>query len=1304
MQAACIKDKTNRITLIENSGIQFLDYDITVDWNDDEDVDVVKYKVGYFKTRKGKSISDKQYIRLIPHPDKHELFLNPLFENDKGSSPQGTDSIELEKSLKLYNGAWFPIPYYAQGADVNYGCDAGIVKGPLNWARARIVEIPINNDGETNPRENKVHYHVTLAFDTKTQDNDNTYYYAPSHKDAQNSRYFSLAWKKDASDSLFANDHGKCFVASFASSIFNSMAPLVFSDEYEGNTEQLSQDKDNCVYKKHYLNVLAFLGGMVKPNTIRLIASSDNVDTPVNVSLILDIGNSRCFGAIVEDNSGSQGNDVFSSVEPLQIRDFNAPDQVYNDAFESCVEFQLANFDFWDNSSESGRLDAFIWPSLARVGHEATRLSSHSSGSDGQTGLNSPKRYLSQFISNPELDDSWMFNKYSYQIPYTVNIDKRGKAKKTLYFNHTDVGAIEAKASWLNRFLSVSGDPLFSSITNNNLLFRYSKKSLMTFTLMEIFLQAMGQMNSFLHRDNNAHNRDTPRRLKNIVLTFPPSMPEPEREIFRLCAYEAVGLIWKCLGYDKTPATEFKFISKVKEMNPPPPEIVLDWDEVQAAQVVYLYNEVIKGFEGDCNRFIQFLRRPDADGRIAEKTKLSNRYGDYDLDVLRIASIDIGGGTTDLVISDYSYPKELASQADDIRVNEVLREGFKIAGDDLLFDIIKYYILEPLKSHLDKVLKEQGSPLGVSNILYQIIGRGNKDKSVHFQKMRKQLVHQLFMKVGYRILSHLEALNSLPKGDSNVNVSGSIKDFILGNEKVDVKEANLQAKDKQAYKLPDEEVLKHINLEISRFDKDFNILDFNLNIDLFDLNRKFVLGSGQNLSKLIDKLCSIVNIYCADILILTGRPTSIPGVRTRILGNTSLSPDRVISMKSYRCGDWYPLTRDGDCIGDPKTTVVVGALLSHLKRESGSNLIDFRYNPNTDRLPSTIRYVGALNREDMLSLDNIFYKARSEAEEIQRNGDGEYIRKKDIEKINLTEVCDSDGFSSILPIKLGCRQFDSPTYPATLLYTIEVYESVEKLPLYIKAKNLKEPSSFEPEDVDTFIQSLSDGASQEIVVKAYEDYKNFIIDLDDDNDVKQYKQKLINVLNEVKAEELRKQQQAQEQSRKEKGFFSKCLGVFSGTSETVKLKEDYEQELYIKYVQEPLDSFIKDRKIVLNRERKSIFHKACNEALEQNCASLYELYSEDLKKLNEIKDSRSPFTIKLNLGIAENGSDPVMQALKFVLDELPPEKRPSIITFSIKDVKNQGNSKWKNYVNLKLQTINLGDGYWIDSGLLVDKN
>ena len=85
------------------------------------------------------------------------------------------------------------------------------------------------------------------------------------------------------------------------------------------------------------------------------------------------------------------------------------------------------------------------------------------------------------------------------------------------------------------------------------------------------------------------------------------------------------------------------------------------------------------------------------------------------------------------------------------------------------------------------------------------------------------------------------------------------------------------------------------------------------------------------LVNLFDNLSVIVNLYRADILLLTRRPTAIPGIRSRIVGSLPLSPDRVITMKSYRCGAWYPLTHDGDCIGDPKSTVVVGALLSYLK-------------------------------------------------------------------------------------------------------------------------------------------------------------------------------------------------------------------------------------------------------------------------------------------------------------------------------------------------------------------------------------
>ena len=106
-------------------------------------------------------------------------------------------------------------------------------------------------------------------------------------------------------------------------------------------------------------------------------------------------------------------------------------------------------------------------------------------------------------------------------------------------------------------------------------------------------------------------------------------------------------------------------------------------------------------------------------------------------------------------------------------------------------------------------------------------------------------------------------------------------------------------------------------------------------------------------------------------------------------------------MKSYRCGAWYPLTHDGDCIGDPKSTVVVGALLSYLKRDGRSALINFRYNPEIGRLPSPIRYVGPLNSKDMLDNENLIYMATSAAE---ANLDGYEPLRSEIEDIDLKRV------------------------------------------------------------------------------------------------------------------------------------------------------------------------------------------------------------------------------------------------------------------------------------------------------------
>ena len=57
-----------------------------------------------------------------------------------------------------------------------------------------------------------------------------------------------------------------------------------------------------------------------------------------------------------------------------------------------------------------------------------------------------------------------------------------------------------------------------------------------------------------------------PRFLRSIILTVPPAMPKPEREIFRQSIYQAIGLVWKSLGWDKSD-DDFDSIHKVQEKN-----------------------------------------------------------------------------------------------------------------------------------------------------------------------------------------------------------------------------------------------------------------------------------------------------------------------------------------------------------------------------------------------------------------------------------------------------------------------------------------------------------------------------------------------------------------------------------------------------------------------------------------------------------------------------------------------------------------------------------------------------------------
>ncbi len=116
---------------------------------------------------------------------------------------------------------------------------------------------------------------------------------------------------------------------------------------------------------------------------------------------------------------------------------------------------------------------------------------------------------------------------------------------------------------------------------------------------------------------------------------------------------------------------------------------------------------------------------------------------------LRVASIDIaGGGCTDMAITHYQLDD---GSGNNVKITPQLlfREGFKVAGDDTLLDVIQRYVLPALQTQLQKSGIADASLLMAS--LFGDSGRIDTQAV-----LRQQTALQLFMPM---------VMRSLPRGN-----------------------------------------------------------------------------------------------------------------------------------------------------------------------------------------------------------------------------------------------------------------------------------------------------------------------------------------------------------------------------------------------------------------------------------------------------------------------------------------------------------------------------------------------------------
>ena len=1295
MLAPVSKTNENSISLIENTGIQFIDMEFALNPNSEAGRELSEIYMIPMLDRAGK----ESHLALLERNPSGDLVLPGARDGRKYSDGDSkVVSREFSEVVKAYDGIWFPVPYFTTNVLDEKGLmnPNGRDVGPLNWARVRVVRIDQPHT-----------YRVVFAFDTSLQKDFVQHYFAPSERDRQSGSNFALAWRDGGSELLTPGENGISWVREWAKSVyeqrccFDEMGQKFDQDTIEDNEKHL-------LHEAYYLSMLRIIGTKANPGRIKICSLGRSTEPAVEASLVLDVGNSRSCGLIFEDD-GENRTDLLR-VSKLTLRDLSAPEQIYDDPFESRIEFSRADFDFDGRSARSGRADAFSWPSLARVGREAANLANLRTGNEGATGLNSPKRYL----WNEKLDkqhDEWALNPNSYSYSY----DPRQGGCRVVKSDRRYPSGIPANPRPVCDFINSSGDALFACEDNKrNMLARYSGKSCMTFLLLEIFLQALTQINSVLFRGSSS-NKERPRRLKAVVLTTPPSMPAFEREIYRGCAYEALGILWKCMGYDTTPATEIRLPSAItNEINPPYPDVIVNWDEAEAAQIVYLYNETQYVMGGNAKPFLRMLRRSDADGRFGECLHLHGGMGaDLELFSARIASIDIGGGTTDLVATDYYFPKEANEESANVTAREVLREGFKIAGDDIVLQVIQRYILDQLA----KLLDSKESVLS-DRVLSKVFGKGS-DSSSQFINRRRQAAEELLNYPARRIINHLELLPKLGPVPKAI-VTGTLGQWLSGTEKCP---EGVALHDGAAME-PEKETLDFVNKangdpDLNRVWPDFDILkDFTLSVDLVEVNRRIVQG-GFDISRPLSALCALCALYKPDLLILTGRPSRIPGVREFFLERVGMPSSRVILLSEYSCSSsWYPLATNGLKIGDTKATVAMGAAIACMKSSTRA-ISNFRFDLKMPAVPNNIRYLGHIDSRNQVSSPVCRFASLGEimrASGDQEGEEGFIPNDKSLEPRLLQEPTfeyeegDKAQGSAIfrdrhvLPDCLGFRQFKSSNdpaapenYPATPLFSVDVITGPEEVR---RVRRMAALSFFDERDMDALTDPETTPLEPQQVEECQAlkaDHAKIVDGIDSGSDQK---------VQEFAAQTDQQRTAAAESQARQELESQKPTGLLAG----MKMKgweakvQARKGELYASFQKMADDLIAKKKDELKAAERERYMTEVRTKLNEWYTATLKEAM-DGFERVQAANRDQKPFEVRFKI---ESRQEPPVERLNALWKEIGNSENhrnslggvPRLMLPKLKEVRS-GNANVMDYVVLQVKTVNQnGEQYWNDTGLV----
>lgn len=940
----------DEITLVPFSGVQTLDFGF--------DINKINFKPSKFIERlEGETggVVERSLKPLSGDPERDEPILAQSHKDDQEYSIRPVAALEpfLEK--------WVPVPVLRLKSQRGPRGEERFDPGPSSWARLRTVEL-----AQPDPKTGHTH-RIQLSLDTMLADEEQIEnYLAPAIGDAEKQREFRLVsepydmdWflRRPETDEDGTVVDPQLWVSDWLKELF------LDSKRAQNPTRLFSEDRLPYLFEHwaRYLTYLRLIQQTVKPPLLRFVntVSARDAVTPVEVDLVLDVGNSRTCGILIERFPGEARVDLARSY-PLSIRDLSKPEFQYSGLIPSRVEFSELRFGIERFASRSGRRNAFVWPSFVRIGPEAARLTQAEEGTETLSGLSSPKRYLWDSAASKQ---DWRFHNHfdPNNLPKSVRAAMR---------HVNEAGDVISQVRYEEKErLRRTGE----TSKNAAIRPRFSRSSLFGFMMAEIIAHALVQVNDPAMRSQRAQS-DLPRKLSRIILSMPTATSVQEQAIIRSRTEGALKLVCGILGMD--------------ESDRPKPKV--EWDEASCTQLVYLYSEVTQKFDG---RIDTFLKLKGRERETAGRGRVPS---------LRLGCIDIGGGTTDLMIATYTGEANRV-----LRPEQTFREGFRIAGDDLVHRVISTILLPKFQSSI-----EAAGGRYVGEKLRELFGGDIGGQDQQSVQRRRQFAIRVLVPLADAVIEHCEVSGEFERFDLAVaDVLGTkVRYEGTGSE-----ERNTEADEEMVPPPVDLSLTDGLLSYIEGAARSLGAEGWRLAEVTISTTREEVDAiSREVFQKVLGNMCEVIDHLGVDLVLLTGRPSRLPAVRSIIEEMLVVPPHRLISMHNYKTGRWYPF-RDPitQRIGDPKSTVAVGGMLIAL---SENRIPNFKVFTNAFQMRSTARYVGEMDTNGQIVDEKVLFSAS----DVAQGGGGESA------VVNL--------FS---PVHIGSRQLELERWTTTPLYRLD---------------------------------------------------------------------------------------------------------------------------------------------------------------------------------------------------------------------------------------------------------------------------